>query len=99
MSKLKMTMAMLALATLGLGFGDLQARPVVSAILGFGTGTDPDQNNARSYAKDDAESKLTCVGTVENTRTVITGCQNSGTQDAPNWTCTATSTARCLMGQ
>ncbi len=89
----------LAFAGMGIGSSQLSARTAVLAIVAFGTGTDPDQNNARSYAKDDAESKLTCVGTVENTRTVVNGCQNTGTPDVPVWTCTATSTARCVMGR
>jgi len=74
------------------------AKQVTLKVFSLGTGNDSDQNNARSYAKEDAESKIICVGDLQGVRTVISGCSNSGDNDSQNWTCLATSTAQCVMG-
>lgn len=77
-----------------------QARPFIQAVSAFGTGTDADQNTARNYAKEDAEGKLFCAGTLQNIRTVISGCVDSGSNDSGhNWVCMANATAQCVIGQ
>jgi hypothetical protein len=77
-----------------------QARPYIQSITAFGSGSDSDQSTARSYAKENAESSLVCMGTLQNVRSVVTGCVDAGSNDSGHsWTCMASATAQCVIGQ
>ncbi len=94
----KSTLVVLAALAVAAVFS-VEARPFIQQISAVGTGTDPDQGSARNYAKENAESSLFCAGSLQNVRSVVSGCINSGSNDSPSWICTASARAECVIGR
>jgi hypothetical protein len=99
-SKIYLSLGCFIVVTVALlepGNAHAQRRQARMAVYHLGTGTDSDRETAKTQATDDAEAGLICLGRLDDVRTTVS-CAKMGSDENPQWLCTANSTGVCILG-